>query len=215
MSDVDRIYRQFTERHRSGEGPEPLEFLGQVDGTDRAELAVLIAAFLEQAPRRPWDSERYAGSSAQRAVEAATAETVGERLRRSRDAAKLRRDEVVDRLGDALGLPREEKVRHYYHQLETGLLDPAAVSSKVYTALGTVFGTDAEGLRRSPAGERAPGRADSAEVFARRSLPDAQYGMTDATEAYEPPAAPSGPPPPSARERGEWDEIDRLFLGGE
>jgi hypothetical protein len=211
-SEVDRMFKEFLEQHKSGGSAEPLEYLRKLEGTDRTELAALIAGYLERAPRRQWSAEAFRGSAAERAVNEAMAEqvaTLPALLRAWRDAAKLRRDQVVARLADALGQkPQEEKVGLYYHRLERGLLDPRNVSSRVFEALASVLGQSAETLREAAA-DWAEVIEQPTETFARRTMPSEEIEVTLADAA--PPFA--APAPPPARE--SWDEVDRLFLGGD
>jgi hypothetical protein len=60
----------------------------------------------------------------------------------------LRRQQVISQLVRLLGLPpgREEKVARYYHELETGLLDPRGVQPFVWHNLAKIFGTGIRGL---------------------------------------------------------------------
>ena len=55
-----------------------------------------------------------------------------------RKRRKLRRDAVIAALMTALQLDpaKREKVAGYYHELETGLLDPEGVDRTVWAALG-------------------------------------------------------------------------------
>ena len=207
------MFKEFVEDHQAGGSAEPLEYLRKLEGTDRAELAALIAGYLERAPRRRWNPEGFRGSVAERAVEEAMAEPVDPLpglLRRLRDRAKLRRDEVVARLAAALGLtPQQEKVSLYYHRLERGLLDPRGVSSRVFEGLGAVLGESAERLREAGTAWVEGAAEGPTEVFARRSMPAEETVVAETRDELA--AAPAEPAP--ARE--QWDEVDRLFLGGD
>jgi hypothetical protein len=211
-SEVDRMFNEFVEQHESGSSPEPLEYLRQLEGTDRAELAALIAGYLERAPRRQWNAEAFRGSAAEHAVEEAMAEPVGAwsaRLRAWRDEARLRREQVVARLAEALGQAQQEpKVALYYHRLERGLLDPRKVSSRVFEALAVVLGQSAESLRDAAA-SWTEAMERPTETFARRTMPSAESRTAVADAA----ASAAGAEPAPARE--DWDEVDRLFLGGD
>jgi hypothetical protein len=211
-SEVDRMFKEFIEEHRAGGPAEPLEYLRKLEGTDRAELAALIAGYLERAPRRQWNAEAFRGSVAEHAVEEAMAEPVGTLsalLKSWRDAAQLRRDQVVARLADALGVaPQEEKVGLYYHRLERGLLDPRRVSSRVFEALAGVLGQNVESIRQAAA-DWAGAMEGPTETFARRTMP------SERGESVLADAAPSAPFAEPAPAREQWDEVDRLFLGGD
>ena len=60
MTDVQRLFAEYTEAYPA----DPSPFLTQVSGRDRAELAALIDAFLERAPRRAFDPEALRSSPA-------------------------------------------------------------------------------------------------------------------------------------------------------
>jgi hypothetical protein len=211
-SEVDRMFKEFIEEHKAGGSAEPLEYLHKLEGTDRAELAALIAGYLERAPRRQWNAEAFRGSVAERAVEEAMAEPVGTvsvLLRSWRDRAKLRRDQVVARLAEALGVAQqEEKVAFYYHRLERGLLDPRQVSSRVFEALAGIFGQGTESLREAAA-NWAEAMEGPTETFARRTMPSEDVEVAAMRAEALDFARESAP----ARE--QWDEVDRLFLGGD
>ena len=102
------------------------------------ELATLIDAFLERAPRREPTPEALAFVHSLDAPP----------LLRARQARRLKLDDLVAGLVEKLGLPQEAraKVRRYYQQLELGQLDPAGVAAAVWVALGGLLGRDARGL---------------------------------------------------------------------
>jgi hypothetical protein len=207
MSDVDRLFEEFTAARRAGEEASPRVYLAQVEGVDRAELGALIEGYLERAPRRAFSDAAYRGSTAEAAVETLV-EGWPVVLPRLRDEARLPRDELVQRLASALGLAgREEKVHRYYHQMEQGRLPARGVSSRVLEALGDILGRSADLLRR--AGEGLPAVAP----------PSAAGGAAPAfartTHLASP--APASAPPPSGAAASEdaWDEVDELFRGGE
>jgi hypothetical protein len=211
MSEVDRMFKQFIEQHQSGSSAEPLEYLSKLEGTDRAELAALIAGYLQRAPRREWDPEAFKGSAAERAVEAALAEPEGwpGLLKRLRDRARLRRDEVVARLAEALGVQsQQDKVALYYHRMERGQLEPAGVSSRVLEALSGILGESTDALRQTGAAMAAAEEGPT-EVFARRTMPQPEVGALYETRAPDQALEAGAPAHP------EWDEVDRLFLGGD
>jgi hypothetical protein len=199
MDDLNRLIEEYKAAFEAGEG-DPRPFLERAAPADRALLAALIDAFLEEAPRRA--SAGHPGASrATDEVERTLAGTAGlwpALLPRLRGRARLKRAEVVSQLAARLGAQgQQEKVGLYYHQMEQGLLPESGVSDTVLEALGRIVGYTAEALRK--AGQLpAPGppRADEGAVFAR-----ATYGE---------PAEPS-----RGEERPEgWDEVDRLFRGG-
>ena len=104
------------------------------------ELARMLDRFLASAPPPPPPPERVEMMRAWLAGEPPILE-----LRKQRG---LTRDVVVDRLLGLLGLKEERraKVRRYYHELETGLLEPRGVDRRVWEALADVLGA---GVARS------------------------------------------------------------------
>jgi hypothetical protein len=199
MDDLNRLLSEYKQAYGVGEG-DPRPFLERAAPADRALLAALIDAFLEEAPRR----ELPAGGAAEAVIDEVQRTLAGTSglwpalLPRLRDRARLRRAEVVSQLAARLGAQGEqEKVGLYYHQMEQGLLPESGVSDTVLEALGRIVGYTAEALRKAgqlPAA--GPPRTDEGAVFAR-----ATYGE---------PTEPSAPAPrPEA-----WDEVDRLFRGG-
>ena len=159
MTDVDTLFSEYREAHRSGGEADPSSFLSQVEGTDRAELAALIDAYLARSPGRAWDAAAFAGSPAERVTDQVAAEwdewelapeVAGwqELLPALRNKASLKRREVVERLAEGLGVRAQtEKVAAYYHEMETGALPPDGVSNKVLDALGSILGETRDRLR--------------------------------------------------------------------
>jgi hypothetical protein len=195
MNDLNRLIAEYKAAFEAGEG-DPRPFLERAAPADRALLAALIDAFLEEAPRRA--SAGHSGAArvtdeVQRTL-AGTAGLWPALLPRLRGRARLKRAEIVSQLAARLGAQaQQEKVGLYYHQMEQGLLPASGVSDTVLEALGRIVGYTAE-ARQLP----APGspRTDEGAAFAR-----ATYGE---------PAEPS-----RAERRTEgWDEVDRLFRGG-
>jgi hypothetical protein len=199
MDDLNRLIAEYKVSFRAGEG-DPRPFLERAAPVDRALLAALIDAFLEEAPRQV-SAEHEAAARVTDEVQRTLAGTAGlwpALLPRLRGRARLKRAEVVSQLAARLGAQgQQEKVGLYYHQMEQGLLPESGVSDTVLEALGRIVGYTGEALRK--AGQLpAPGpqRSDEGAVFAR-----ATYG-----EPAEPSVA---APRPDA-----WDEVDRLFRGG-
>ena len=199
MDDLNRLISEYKVAFGAGEG-DPRPFLERAAPADRALLAALIDAFLEEAPRQA-SAGHEAAARVTDEVHRTLAGTSGlwpALLPRLRGRARLRRAEVVSQLAARLGAQgQQEKVGLYYHQMEQGLLPQAGVSDTVLEALGRIVGYTAEALRKAgqlPAA--GPPRTDEGAAFAR-----ATYGE---------PAEPSATAPrPEA-----LDEVDRLFRGG-
>jgi hypothetical protein len=156
------------------------------------ELAALIDAFLQRAPRRAPTPEALAFV---RSLDEPP-------LLQARQARKLKLDDIVAGLVERLRLQAgaSTKVRRYYQQLELGQLDPAGVAAGVWIALADLLGRDARGLAALPL--PAPAAAPMFRVAdAKTSLFDtgslsAPAGQFERAEL----AAPAEP-----------DEVDRLF----
>ena len=213
MADVEQLLSEYIAEHRAGGDADPLEYLDRLEGTDRTELAALIDAYLARSRGRAWDPDAFAGSPAERLTESLARSLEGVSglwptiLPRLRDRARLKREELVRRLADALGVTgREAKVEAYYHQMEQGLLPSAGISSRVLEALGAIVGASAGFLRRAgePLGEARP-PAEEDLVYTRHAVPDQRFaGEGEPGEARRPGAA----------DEHEWDEVDELFRGG-
>jgi hypothetical protein len=217
MADVDRLLDEFVASHRAGSEPEPRHFLDQVEGDDRVELAALIDAYLARAPRRGWDPEAFSTSPARDVTDALVRSLSGASgawpvlLPQLRSRAKLRRDEVVRGLTEALGVAgREQDVAIYYHRMEQGSLPAAGVSERALEALGKVLGTSAAVLRSAGEAVGRPARGEAAgAVFTRLAGGDDVAADEPTTE--EPPRAEPGA---GASPEPRVDEVDRLFTGG-
>ena len=183
--DVSRLFDEYAVAYRRGERPDARAYLERA-GAARGELADLIDAFLTRAPAPAPDEATVALMEAWAAGEPPL---LALRVRRG-----LRREAVVEALIAALGLApgKRAKVARYYHELESGLLDPAGVSRRVFEAL-------AETLQA-----RAP---DLQSWRARPPEPAAAF-----LRAPEPVAAPLAAPAPAQPEEA-WDEVDELFRG--
>jgi hypothetical protein len=180
------LFDEFAVRYRRGERPDVLDYLDRA-GDERDALADLIDRFLEAAPARKTSEEEVV------LVEARLSSEPPILVLRRRRA--LARDTVVDALVRALGLDpsKRSNVGRYYHELETGLLDPAPVDSSVWTALAEFLRANVRAL----ADFRPPPL--SAPV-ARRSM-DSGWVLAERLSA-----------PATAAEEAQ-DEVDRLFTG--
>ena len=217
MTDVDTLFSEYREAHRSGGEADPSSFLSRVEGTDRAELAALIDAYLARSPGRAWDAAAFAGSPAERVTDRVASEwdewelapeVAGwqELLPALRNKASLKRREVVERLAEGLGVRAQtEKVAAYYHEMETGAL-PAGRRLE-------------QGARRAREHPRRDARAApsrrarrSAETSTRTSAcrsPGRRWQIKSS------PTPTCRPHPPRQEPRGSRvDRVDELFTGG-
>ena len=178
------LFEEYAAGFARGERPDLREYLSRA-GEGRDELALLVDRFLQAA--EPPEPDEDAVAVRQAWIEGEPP-LVALRVRRG-----LKRDAVVDFVIHTFGLDpaKREKVRRYYHELETGQLEPRGVSARLTDALGRLL------------------EVRVGEVLAWRPRPIAvepAYYRTTAPEMAELAAAPA----PS----GERDEIDDLFTGG-
>jgi hypothetical protein len=177
--DPATLFDDWAARVARGESPDPREYLDQA-GPAREELAQLMEAYLQAAPRREPDPET---------VELARAWLRGDSpLVELRARRGLRRDDLVDAIVSEFALASEKRgvVKGYYHRLEAGLLDPSRLSAPLLELLSRTLGVAREtilawrarplaaapaframetaSLRGSPGGERAD--EDDAQVRA-------------------------------------------------
>ena len=158
QADVHALFDDWAARVARGEAPDPLAYLERA-GPARDELASLMDAYLQAAPRPEPDAET---------VELARAWVAGASpLAELRARRGLRRDDVVDAIAGEFGLPAEKRpiVKRYYHRLEAGLLDPAGLSSALLALLARTLDVAAETIlawRARPVGAAPAFRADAA-----------------------------------------------------
>jgi hypothetical protein len=212
MAELERLFTEFIEADLAGDAPDPREYIDRLAGEDREQLAGLIDAYYVDAPLRRWDAEAFRGSEAERLTDELDRSFRGRAglwpvlLPWLRHRARIRREDLVTRLAQALGVgDRAEKVGSYYHEMEQGLLPAEGVSNRVLEQLGRFYDTSAAALRRagrSLAEDVSPSDADA--VFARTARPDERFSA-DMLESA--PRADAIAP--------DRDEVDELFTGGE
>ncbi len=189
--DVTTLFDDYAARFARGERPSAREYLGRAgEGSD--ELARLIEVFLARASPPAPDEDARTFADAWVRGEAP--------LHELRLARGLRVDEVVASVIRALRLDpdKEEKVKRYYHALETGLLEPRGVDRSVWNALSETFHAHLDELRTWRPRPVEPGLAF--------------YRASDAVELAE---ASVVARPPMRGAPAEQDEIDRLFTGAD
>ena len=180
------LFDDYCRRYARGERPDVQEYVERA-GSEGDELSRLVDRYLASAPPPEPEPET---------VQAMSAWLAGEPpLLALRAQRGLGRDAVVDELVGSLSLEpaKREKVKTYLHRLETGSLDPAAVSRRVWEVLERLLG----GGTRSLAGLRPPPVAP--QVAYRRTDP----GMS--VSAYAVPV----------RSAEEPDEVDMLFTASD
>ncbi len=183
---VGVLFDEFVASFSAGGDPDVLDYLARA-GARRDELAAPIDAFLATAaPPEPGEEQ----VAALRAWIAGQPPLLDLRVRRG-----LKVEAVVERLRERLALPVRAlgALRVAYHELETGLLDPAGVDRSVWEALREIFGSNVR------------------DVAALRPAPPA---AAPAFRASEPTLSIEGVAPPGVGSEAEADEeVDRLFRG--
>jgi hypothetical protein len=186
--DVLTLFDDFAVRRARGERPDVREYLERA-GERADELVPLLDRLLASTPP--------AGEADPAVVAAFEARLAGEPpLLALRARRGVTRDQVVDRLVGRLQLDRRktEKVRRYYHELETGLLEPRGVTERVFAALGEVLRTDVEALATW---RPSPSTAEATAFYRVGGEPGLAQAPAAAPEPHE----------------EEWDEVDELFRG--
>ena len=183
--ELETLLDELARRHARG---EPLDVEGTLQRAgDRAdELAPLIEAFLERAPRRTPSVDALA-----------YVRTLDDPpMLRARVGKALRVDDVVDAIVASCKIRPDArpKVRRYYQQLEGGVLDPSRVAASVWDVITDVLG-------RSRASLTAPslGAAPAAAPMYRADR------LFEPSELLARSASMTEPEPP--------DDVDALFLG--
>jgi hypothetical protein len=189
---VDELFEEFVEGWALGEDADVGVLLERA-GPERDQLAGLVDAFLQRAPRREPSEE------SKLAIAALTAHAEPPLLT-ARVAARLKVRDVVRAIVAACGLPSEAEplVHDYYQRLELGLLEPRGVADKVWAALEKAVSPSVRKLADLGYPFRPPATAAG---LAFQRLAD-----SPAPAAPAPAAAPSMP---SEAER----EVERLFTG--
>src|SRR4051794_5726393 len=99
MSAVEDLLRRYIAEHRSQGGADPHAYLEQLAGTDRAELAIHIDRYLEQAAPRAFDPEAFARFRADPARQAMVESILDDMtLEALRKEAKVSKAEVGETL---------------------------------------------------------------------------------------------------------------------
>ena len=195
MTRPDRISR-YVEGHNEGRHPDPLPFI-----CDRGDAAV-IRLFHETRPPI-LDDDAVARQRAFARVnellaegEASASSELGAFLRLLRRRLGLTRRDLATRLRKELALPAASlaKLKHYYADLENGLLSAHRLAPELYEALARALATDPEELRGA-ARFSAPLARPEARAFARATRTARRAASPD---EYAP----------------SWDLVDALFLGG-
>jgi hypothetical protein len=204
---LDTLLNEFTEAWNAGERPRVDDYVARAPAAERDELAGLIGAFLELAPTPEYTKEQLREIQRDPLVQQ-VGNLLDSRsglwptlLPRLRAGVKLTRDQLVQALARAVGVQgREAKVKEYYHQMETGQLDPRGVSRRVLEALAGIYKVNVSEIEE----------AGDFSIEGRPKLASAYFRSYSAAEmAREGVDFDADAAPPA-----ELDEVDRLFIGG-
>jgi hypothetical protein len=210
MEPVDRLLNDFIEAWNAGGRPQVDEYVDRAPEAERDELAVLIGAFLEIAPTPPYSAEQLdelrRDPMVRKIASLVADESGATTLPGLRERAKLKREQVVEGLARTLGLEGQEtKIQRRYHQLEIGTITPSQLTQKLLDALAKVLRVAPDEIERAGAYfHLSPEPA--VELYLRsETLAGPEVADEERLEA----AASRAPVP-----EHDWDEVDRLFLGG-
>jgi hypothetical protein len=180
------LFDEFAGRRARGEQPDVRAYLDRA-GQKADELGALLDRLLATTPPPKADPALVAAFEARLAGEPPL---LSLRARRG-----LTRERVVEALVSTLGIDptKSAKVKRYYHELETGLLEPRGVSRRLFAALENIFGRRVEDLVTW----RPPPKPATSVAFLR---------VRDDVVLEAAAAAP-------VRRAEEWDEVDELFRG--
>lgn len=136
---MNHLFDEWASRYARGENPDPVAYLKQA-GADADDLARMMETYLRAATRGEPTEEAVALT---RAWVSGASPLVA--LRASRG---IRRDDVVDAVIVEFKLRKElrAKVKRYYHELESGLLDPARLDRRLIDLLARTLGATREAL---------------------------------------------------------------------
>ncbi|HLE98696.1 MAG TPA: hypothetical protein VI540_02275 [Gaiellaceae bacterium] len=189
---AELLFEEFAARFARGEHPDVRDYLERA-ADDRDELAALLDGFVAASHAPAPSAETLATFAELVPTEESAPPMLAARVRLG-----LHRSQVVGTLAAWLGVvpEKEEKLARYYHELETGLLDPRGVEAIVWHHLAKIFGTGIRSLMLRP-NEPPP------------AMVAAYYRHSDDLAL----AAPAAPAPSPEVAEPERDEIDRLFTG--
>lgn len=210
MSSVDETFERWAAAEKAGKQPNAESYADGLTRPERREFMLRVGMFRARPP------EPAAPAADDPRVERLARAASGlsgawpSMLPRLRERRNLDRSELTRQLADELGRGDDiDRVDEYYHQLEWGNLSAGNVNRSVIEALSKILGEDPDELwqagtagmdrwskrvRKSKSG-RLPKRA-----FAR--LAGETKPLTVDDSMFDPPS------------RSDWDETDRLFLGG-
>ena len=167
---VNQLFDEWAASYARGVNPDPLPYL-QRAGAHAADLSMLMDCFLRAAPRAEPGAETIALTHAWISGASPLVE-----LRASRG---ITRDSVVDAvmIEFKLAPAGRSKVKRYYHELESGLLDPSGLDRRLADLLARTLRSSREVIltwRPRPISAAPAFRASAAQV-----APHASMGAAD------------------------------------
>ena len=213
MESLDERWNELEGALRAGlpfDREDPFEGLSD---SDRIELAERLDQFADEwitSSREPEAAQLAAQNDPQ--LERVRRSVQGDSgmwpsmLPRLRERSSLGRDELASQLAEDLGKESDaEKIRRYYHRMEWGQLSGDGVSAEVLESLARLLDTDPNELRES--GSLSGRRDRSTAQRSRTSQTFARFIGSDVTPKQESEVSDLPAEP-------DWDDTDRLFLGG-
>jgi hypothetical protein len=173
MSRVDELLTRYIAEHSGRGDADPGPYLGEVTGTDRAELAAMIDRYLAEAPPPAFDQEQFAGFREDPRWGALVERILALSLEKLRTDAEVTKQQVGTLLASELDLAGHEPgLKRRYHDLEAGNIDPERVAPGVWGALSNAFSQSVDRLKDGVAIAReATTGSDELVAFARQPLP--------------------------------------------
>ncbi len=167
---VNQLFDEWAASFVRGENPDALSYL-ELAGAHADELAALMDGFLQFAPRgTPTDETLLLARAWVRGASPLV------ELRASRG---VRRDQIVDAVMEEFELApgRRDKVKRYYHELESGLLDPAGLDRRLVDLLARTLRATRDAILvwrprpapAAPAYRTAPGQEPRRPAGSRRT----------------------------------------------
>src|SRR4051794_37352322 len=133
----ETLISEFIDAWTSGQRPEVDTYVARADEADRDVLEREIHTFLLHAPAPAYSDEARA-AIARDPLTRSISDMPDEfglwptLLPSLRKRARLRRDQLVAQLAEALGVSgQDRKIARYYHRMEAGTIEPSGVSVRV------------------------------------------------------------------------------------
>jgi hypothetical protein len=202
--DREQLLSEFIDAWNAGDRPEADAYIARADEADRDELASEIVAFISFAPTPSYSDETLSTIEAE-VPELPQRGVLASLLQAARRRVGLGSSDLAAALVADLDLPEsaQTKTASYLERLETGDLDGARVSRKVFDALGRLLRVPREQLEGA-ADLPAWTAAAAAPVFraSEPPMPAAARSIDLLADALATPG------------KARRDEVDELFLGG-